>query len=286
MDVYYIRLGGGEGYLGIPWWWFDVLLVWVGLMGAVIWLYGRAMARPTFAAWGVGLGGSLGWLFVRLMSNETPAPPFIVVAAIVGGVGGFLAYRILLGLAMSLGVSLAASILAAALISSTPSGTWDAVEHGAADVVGTVLMTTTVVEKASANKDKVSMEKNRQMQIEPHVIGAIQGVLNAWGQWWSALGFFTCALLAVIFLAALAGGFAAGLMWPDFSVTVVTGMGGALMMMGMAARIKGWILPDADLFPNSFGGWLILLAIVGGVGVAVQSVLFKDKQDEQYPTAS
>ena len=274
MDVYYIRMGGGEGFLAVPWWWFDVLLIWLALMGSVIWLFGSAMVRATLTVWGLSFGAVLGWLFVRLLSNETPAVPWIMIGGLVGAVGGFAAYRLLLGVAFGLLLGLSVTCVVTAVLAPTEVSVWSAMAEGASDVRGTVLRSTEAVEEARAENRKLSHEQLQQFQIEPRVLRALRLLFKAFGAWWSEMGLLMGGLAAIVFLIAAGGGTLLGLMFEKPAVTLVTGLGGALMML---AGLAPWI---GGAYPSGFLSWWILLAAVGGVGVVIQSALFKDESSE------
>ena len=198
-----------------------------------------------------------------------------MIGGLVGAVGGFAAYRLMLGVVFGLLLGLSVTCVVMALLAPTETAVWSAMETGASDVRGTVLASTKAVAEAQAANRKLSHEQMQQFQIEPRVLRALQLFFKGLGAWWSQVGLLMGGLAVIVFLAAAGGGTLLGLMFEKPAVALVTGMGGALMML---VGLAPWI---GSVYPSGFLSWWILLAAVGGVGVAIQSILFKDDSSEE-----
>jgi len=260
MTDYHIRVG--EGILAVPWWWFDALLVWLAAIGLVLYLLGRRLVRPAFGAVGLIVGAAAMFAVATawIAQHWPQAPPaaFATIGGILGGLAGFLLWRLGIGLILAVAIAIIAPV-ACLLATRTPGP-----EIGAPLVeLREELQTTARPNNASdapAPRDALaSLDKARQ------------AIWQTSRDWWAALPNGHRWLLGTLCIGGALLALLIGLALPGFSAALVTALLGSLMLAGPVYRLAAVIGERAQaLLPQNPRVFLYALLIATLVGAILQ----------------
>ncbi|MHC4217528.1 MAG: hypothetical protein ACYSU7_03640 [Planctomycetota bacterium] len=264
------------------------------LVGLVLWVAGRRVLRTSFAAAGLILGGVLGWAATDLdvvAAMTVPAWVFAVVGSVLAAIVFAAAYRMVL-----------AGSIALLLATLAPLGVWTAAELGALPLQGgeTVAQKPLFAGTTTATTNEPATDLDRWLEDvfgvpgeepppagdeEPAPVPAPaegEADANPWRQWWDNAADVLVSVpvtiwqetpeplrWSVVAAAAVGGllGLVLGAAAPSFSASVVTALGGSVIMISsawtLAARLEA--PPDRWLptTPKAILAWWIALSVIG-----------------------
>jgi len=279
MQTYDVRFG--DVLIQMPWWWLDGLLIWLGLMGVILFLFGRRLVRPMFAVVGLVFGGLVGLAVVSGWLTDWESTPFIMIGAVIGGVVCFALYRLGMGVVLALVVGLAAPLgmmyaqgQPGPPIEQPAVETYHAVAEQITPTAGNVEEGAQTDESGGQNALALTPESLTQPIAEG--FGKVQTTL---AEWWDGLAVRTRVLL--ISLAGGAGtlGLVLGILFPALSAALATALIGSLLMIGGAARLSETYL-TMNLMPATFRGTLALILIATLIGALFQWTILRPRTDK------
>jgi len=306
MQMYEIQIG--ERLIGVPWWWFDALLGWMGLMGLVLWLCGKPLIKPTAAFTGLLIGAIAGAVAVSSLTADMPPLPFAIGAAMILGFFGWLAWRLWLG--FGLGAILVVTTVAVVIMASgltldpLPTKTGEAINEVRLaygfDVTVTNGDTSQPVENDDTTTDPDTPDKSDTPQtgtngpdgdtgepgaggyeppkwsvLKPKVMTPLE---DGFDQWWEATTSGQVATLLIASSAVAMLGLIIGIMLPNFSgPLVIAAVGVDLMSVGVLRLLAAFAPSLYDTILGS-GVYLVFGALaVTLFGATVQWVIYRKK---------
>lgn len=275
MSDYHIRIG--QGVLEVPWWWLDALLVWLAAVGLVLWLLGRRLIRPALGAVGLIIGAAAMFaLATAWIAQHWPnAPPaaFATIGGLIGGLAGFLLWRLGVGAIFALAVAIIAPI-ACLIATGTPGPT---IEQPLVELREDL--------RAALNRsgDPVSETPDAAPAAPQDALGPLtkarDAVRQAVNEWWAALPNGQRWLLGTV---CIGGGLLAlliGLALPYFSAALVTALLGSLMLAAPIYRLADLIGERAETaLPQTPRPFLYALLIATLVGALLQWTVFRPRR--------
>lgn len=264
------------------------------ILGLMLWIGGRRLARPALAIVGLLLGGFVGWLVGSVLGLGLVS---WAIALAAGGVLAFLAAQlermaVTIGLTMVLGVTAGASTIfvmsavhAARKAKADPPVTFesqhprppDAWTAGApADLVEFLneIRVSTEFERetepaADADAEARAAEAAKQSAARARALGG--ELLRAAKE---ALAESPREAIAGVVSAAVVGallGLALGVLTPAFATALMTGLLGAALWLGCGAGIAVRLgVPGVSWLPDSWLGWLVLWTVTAVIGLCIQ----------------
>jgi hypothetical protein len=276
-------------------------LIPVGLLfvcGLVLWLAGRRVMRPGFAATGLIVGGALGWGIGE--AGDLGVAPWVAgaVGAVLAAMVAAMAYRLAL-----------AGVVGLLLGTLAPLGVWTAAEHGVFDSTATPAE---MVDQTPLFADQPAPEGGGSVEtaagltdgIDPELAEWLENIfrvennpppvqaINVTEETRAALtwleGIATdvveaakavwaqspAALRGSLLAAAVAGamlGFVVGAAAPALSAAAVSALGGSILLLGSAWTI-GARLGEGEVpwMPQSATTWTAVWLIIAFLGLAIQ----------------
>ncbi|QNN22147.1 hypothetical protein HED60_07630 [Planctomycetales bacterium ZRK34] len=270
MQTYDLRFG--DVLIQMPWWWLDGLLIWLGLMGLILFFFGRRMVRPMFAVVGLVGGALFGLAAAKTFFAEWPAVAFVIIGAVVGAALGFALFR--LGMGLLLGTLLAVAAPVGLLIAQGQTG--PAIEEPIVQTYHTVAEA--IVETVQADADSNDAALKLKSLSEPLQEGA-DGVRAAASEWWGAME--VSARVTLVSLCGAAGilGLVLGLIFPSFGAAITTAMVGVLMMIGGIGRLTETHL-SMDIMPGTARGMVVTVVAATIIGALIQWTIFRPRTDK------
>ncbi|MBI1371355.1 MAG: hypothetical protein GC159_01145 [Phycisphaera sp.] len=311
MDTYQIQIG--ERLVGVPWWWFDVLLGWVGLMGVILWLFGKPLIKPTAAITAMVGGAVLTGLIVDATLPSVPVMPCVVAAGVILAVLGWLMWRLWLGfgLAKIFVIAAAAVIVATSGLSFEPLP--DAVARAADEVRATYGVDVTITNDATnspetpAAPDATPDANTTATEPAPPTTGsngpegdagtsgaeappkweelrdrASAPLKSGFDQWWQNTTAGQVALLLSVCSAVAMLGLVLGIMFPNFSGPLVIAGVGVSFMTGGVLRLTAWLAPS--LYETAIASGVYCVAGVLGVtllGATIQWTVYRKRSTDK-----
>jgi hypothetical protein len=271
MQTYDVRFG--EVLIQMPWWWLDGLLIWLGLMGLILFFFGRRMVRPMFAVVGLVAGALFGVAVAKTFFAQWQVLAFVIIGAVVGAALGYALFR--LGMGVLLGALLAVAAPVGLLMAQGQTG--PAIEqpiaqtyHGIAEAV-----VETVKADAGAEADAQAALKSLTEPIQQ----GLDGFDAAVTEWWNAME--VSARVTLISVCAAAGilGLVLGLIFPGFAAAITTALVGVLMMIGGIGRLTETHL-SMNIMPATARGLVILIVAATIIGALIQWTIFRPRTDK------
>jgi len=292
MEMYEIQVG--DRLIGVPWWWFDVLLGWLGLMGFVLWLFGKPLIKPTAAALGLVFGAFATFVALRTFLPDVAPLTWTIGAGMAAAVFSWLLWRLWLGVTTG-GLFATAAVAACVafagiVVDPVPGAIATAAEELRAAYrvdVAPPADDTTPADTATETEDEAAAGANgpdgqtgangvpQWEQLRPKTLGVIE---DAAYQWWEATEPKHVALLLASAAATAVLGLVLGILFPNFATPLVIAHLGVLFMLGGTLRLIGSLSPS--LYDTATASGLTILAVVGGLGLfgaCVQWGLYRRK---------
>lgn len=262
--------------LSLPWWWFDAVVAWAGVMGLVLWAFGRRLVKPMFIVMGLGSGALVASGIGLEMGFGQGAILWAAGGALVGAVAGFALWRVGVGLT----VAIAAAVIGAAVamtVTQTPAPALDpAIAQAQTDFQKD--MASAAVDDIHANvtadhtADAVPLARPFAKAADP--------VGKALADWWGSSSAGARWIVAVSALGAGMLGFVLGMIFAERFAAAVMALCGAVMMLPAAAWVVGQ-LPEgvAAWVPRSMVGVGVVLGVLTVIGAVIQWTVFRKATD-------
>lgn len=243
-----------------------VLLAIVFVVGAVLWLSGKRLARPACAVSGLMLGGVGGWALAnQLGESGSYILPLMIGAAIVGALlAGFL-FRVWMGLSGA--VILAVIVPAASLV-------WQ----------GTTPPTVQITEE---NLPEITVEtegegKGFLTQLSDAGRAAYEEQTELLHTWWDGMGAAGRTLIIVSALIGVFVGLLIGLIQPHFSASVQSALVGSILIFLAGRQLLTHFMPEqTGWLPSTPRGAVLTVGLITVAGLAIQWTLFRKRADKE-----
>ena len=98
----------------LPPWWLDAVLIWLALLGVILWFLGVKLVRPVLGLIGLAGGAGLAAAFVEARFPDAIAWPWIIAGAAMFAVTAYLMWRLLV--AVMLGGTVALVMLSGVML--------------------------------------------------------------------------------------------------------------------------------------------------------------------------
>jgi hypothetical protein len=256
------------------------ILLAVIIVGLVLWLLGRKLARPAGAISGLIAGGAAALAASQAIGDGGLLLVWMVVGCIIGAVLAWLLFRIWMGLAAAVVLGL---VLPAAVVlfqGPPPQGETAAADEQVAEVHQPV-------DLPPADHSQPPDVQADELADDP--AAAIADKLRrqydkavTWGRdWWTrqpparqkAVG-YTAAGGAII-------GLLGGLAWPNLAATLLSALAGAFMVLAAGKQfIELYASDAADWVPQRLAVQLTILGLITALGVMVQWTIFRGEADK------
>lgn len=286
MQTYDLQFG--NNLIQMPWWWPDAMLIWLGLMGLILFLFGRRLVRPMFGVVGLVVGGLGGLTLARMMFPDTSIMPFVIIGAILGAVIAFALYRLGMGfvLALIFGVT---AVVALMIMQGQDGPPIDkpiaAAYHQILDTVATASKQNAEADakaEAAGDKDHTAIKLDAAAlahSLEDPIEKGLKDTGQAVADWWNAMSVSQRALLVTIGGGAWLLGFVLGVIFPPITAALVTAGIGSLMMIGGIGRLLAGYL-SMDIMPETVRNLALMLVIMTIIGALIQWTIFKPRADK------
>lgn len=273
----------------IPWWWLNAVMVWAGVVGLVLWLFGRQLVKPMFALVTAGLVALLVSLGVRYFSTEMPLTYWLIGGALVGALAGWLLARLAVAIvfAVVLGIVAPWAVVAAQGVELPAFA-----EPVAAAIADLREQTAEAIETAEeAEPDDAAQEGEAEgeeapTRIDPEQLPSLgeayadlrEELSTVWSEWWEERSGSTRWAVVSAAGAALVLGGALALVLPNLAGALMTALLGVLLMLWPACWLVG-SLPEGATGWIPRGGWALALVITLGVllGALIQWTIFRPR---------
>lgn len=243
------------------------------VVGAVLWIAGGRMIRPTLGVTGLLLGGVAGWVF-----GSEYGDPWVLWGAVLGlgivcCVLAVVLFRVWMSVSFAIFLALAVPVIVVAwqhnapLPDQPPEQTRAAVaeavddlsldrEHVSADRVGDIDLTATMRDAWSYVRDQA---RARWQSLDPNLRRTL-GVTALFG--------------------AIAGA-VLGLTAPKLSARLISSFnGGCLMLGGVYPVVKHWAPQQMDMLPDTSRGVLAVAGLITALGVIIQWTVSRRPADK------
>lgn len=264
MDNYQINFG--HHVLSVPWWWYDALLGWLGVMGLILYFLGHRLVRPSFALMGLlgGAGMSLlavnGWV-VHQWPTASPGP-FVAVGALVGAVAAYLLWRLEVGVVMAVVAGLIAPVGYMLVMQIPPPALGEPLSQGWEEL-RTVLAT---------GNTQAADPSQIPVVLEP-IHRTCMSMVEVFQLWWGALGANPQWMIGALGVGGATAAMFIGFALPRFCSMFCTSLFGVLLLSGGVYRLGGlwaWLGSTLPTEPKNIGLAVLVATLVG---VAIQSAL-------------
>jgi hypothetical protein len=269
MDHYRLLLG--RTVLELPWWWLDALLAWSGLIGLVLWLFGRHLIRPFFGILGLIDGGIFGLLLATRVFTSYPVMLFVIAGAVLGAVTAWSMYRLGMGVVLAVTTAVVAPIVVVSVMGAPQPALGEPIKHAISEIAAA----TSIPEDATTNENGQTVLKpgSAPPLMTDSVNKAIDDVRSAFSDWWSKLpGSVSSIVLAAVVIGAI-NGVVLGTMVPGLASAFVASLLGVLLMAGGIQRLFGSSLKSFT--PDSPQGTMIMLGVLVVIGAGLQLTVFR-----------
>lgn len=274
MQTFDVRFG--QTVIQMPWWWLDGLLIWLGLMGLILFFFGRRMVRPMFAVVGLVAGSLFGLAVARTFFVEWQVLAFVIIGAVVGAALGYALFR--LGMGALLGILLGVAAPVGLLLAQGQTG--PAIEAPIAQTYHAVAEAVVETVKADPANDDARADAHAALKsLHEPLREGIDGLKAALAEWWNAME--VSARVTLISVCAAAGilGIVLGLIFPGFAAAITTAMVGVLMMIGGVGRLTESHL-SMNVMPQTVRGMVIGVVAATIIGAFIQWTIFRPRTDK------
>lgn len=269
MQTYDLRFG--DTLIQMPWWWLDGLLLWLGLMGLIVFLFGRRLVRPLFAVMGLTLGALLGLALVKTYWADTSPTLFVAGGALIGAVAAFALYRVGMGLVLALLVGLAAP--AGMLIFQGKPG--PAIEEPIVQLVSDIREAVSQV----TSDDQKSADLSKLPSMVDIADKSLTQIKEATTTWWNEQDTSYRVLLMTLAGGLGVLGFLIGLVFPGIGGALATAFVGSMMMIGGIGRLVGTHL-NMDIMPDTARNLIMMIVVMTLIGALIQWMILRPGTDK------
>lgn len=254
-----------------------LLLGLVTVMGLVLCLLGRRLARSACTLASVAGGGATAYALARGSTGQELLFVWIIAGGIVGLVVGWFLFRVWMGLALGLVLGLAASTVTLALQDNLPPLVPESARNLWRDVTAPI----TQDQSPDQDKDTVDVKQLPQLLGEPlreRLRPVLDDELEALDTWWTATSAGARSVLVVAVGAGVLIGLIVGLIGPHLTATVLSSLLGAVLIVG---SVGGMDLPRIEAFlPHGPTAQIGAASLITVAGVLLQWTIFRRKTDK------
>lgn len=286
----YVFVIGEQQTLEMPWWWYDALMVWAGVIGVVLWLFGRQLVKPLFAIVTAAALSAIVAAVVRYFSDQMPLVYWVSGAAIVGAAIGWLLARLALASLFAIVLAISATLATLGFLGVAFPAVGEPIQEAVNEFRA---VTTPDVELDEDGEPIEQPEPEPADNAEvvdaedlPPLLEIWQDLREqlgeAWTEWWDEReGSTRWAILSAAGGAFVLGG-ALALVLPNLAGALATALLGVILMLWPINRliihlpegVVGWI-------PRN--GWQLAIVITLFVllGALIQWAIFRKPAKEE-----
>lgn len=259
--------------------WELYVLMGVGVLGLVMWMLGRKLARPACATGGLVLGG-LGGFALAHSAGIGASWHFVSVmaAAMAGCLLAWFMFRLWMGLsaAVILGLAVPAGVLVVRGVPPLPEAQAQIQLHDAGEPLQ--------FDNAESSSPPTTLEDQARAIISPLLTALRQELerqLASIRAFWTHLGGQAQWTLLIAAFAGASFGLVTGLIAPYFAASIQTALVGGLLLLGVAIRLSQTHLSESSRFlPTEVRGRLLLLGLITLAGIGIQWTLSARRTDK------
>jgi hypothetical protein len=253
------------------------IVLWtLSVLGLILCMTGRKLARPLFALAGMSLGAAIAFILPKGTTDPTMSLVWIIAGGVVGVVLGFLLFRIWMGIGLALVLALAIPAVGLALHGQLPS-----LESVTDENLMMPFGRQTTAPRDNDDTDAPSGAAGEMLPVD-EIIESMRRFVDsqdeAIGDWWDDLG--AGGQYTVTFCAgagALIGLFI-GLIGPYFAASVIAALIGSSLVLSSLQQLN---LPYLDSrLPSTPRAVLMTIGLITAACVIVQWTVFRRKADK------
>jgi len=258
------------------------------LVGVVLWLIGRKIARPACTVGGLVVGGVIGLFGGMEFFGATTAIVLGIGVAVVVGILAYVLFRVWMGISLALMFALLTPVAGLAYRGEA--------EPVAPTSHNDLMLDQNALAPGSGPSDWFSSEDDAggdnategdgegqaaTFQVGDRLRGLYEQQQREVRAWWNSLGAAGRALVAGCSAGGALVGIILGLLLPYLAAMIQTSVvGGALMLLGAWPQLP-WLAPDlAEMFPPTIRLMVLALGLITLLGVSLQWMLFGRKSDD------
>lgn len=242
------------------------------LVGLVLWLIGRKIARPACAVGGLVAGSALGFVGSQQLLGGQSVILLMIGAAVITAILAYVLFRVWMGISLALLLALLAPIAGLAW-----RGDVATVEP---PTVSELLIPDSQIESDGDGGD-ADADAEGEASLGEHlreVYGWYQSELTAW---WSSLGATGRTMVMGASAVGALVGMIFGLLMPYFAATVQTAtVGGGLILLAAWPQLPRFAPELAESLPPTTRSMVLALGLITALGVVLQWTLFGRKSDD------
>ena len=258
-----MELRFADTLIQMPDWWLTALIIWVGLLGVILWLLGRKLVRPVLGLAGLVAGAALAMGFVRARWPEAPALPWAIAGSIITGIAAWMMWRLAVGVGLAVIIAIIVPWTVLAWTDIPPPPMWEPLAAAAQQMS----------ESLAADDGPIDVAV---------VLGeAWTSVTEAWTGWWNGLEGGNQWLLMGAGVGAGTLALLVGLALPGLGAALLTAMLGAAMMSPATGRLLALAPADVAAWaPATPRQYVVILGLVSVIGAVIQWAIFRRSADK------
>lgn len=259
----------------LPPWWLDAVLIWLALLGVILWFLGVKLVRPVLGLIGLAGGAGLAAAFVEARFPDAIAWPWIIAGAAMFAVTAYLMWRLLV--AVMLGGTVALVMLSGVMLWSDMPRPWEGESDEATQRSSD--------EGAEAEEEATESEADEGSGVEAAVRAYVETeatkIAERWRGWWASLHQTHQWLLMGGALGAGTLALLVGLALPRLSASLITALLGVLLITPGAARWLPMLGEQAAAWlPRDGRQYMLILLIATLIGAFMQWAFFRKSADK------
>jgi hypothetical protein len=252
--------------------WQLYVVIGTGVLGVLLWMLGRKLARPACAVGGLVWGGMGGFVLVQQFGLTQWLFLFVVVAGLTGCLLAWFLFRVWMGISAAIILGLA--IPAAVLVwqGTPPPEPIEPAEHAHADAPPAAL-----IDAQTLKLEGEELAKKIADDVQARLRAVYEDQAAAIRGWWERLGSGGQWTMLIAAAAGASFGLIVGLIAPYFAASIQTSLVGGLLMLFAAIHLTQ--SSAAGFLPTELRGRLLLLGLITLAGIGVQWTLSAKRTD-------
>jgi hypothetical protein len=263
--------------LAMPWWWFDALVGWLGVMGVLVWLFGWRLVKPMFMVMGLLEGTLAAMLVARAVSPGADVTGWCLGGALLGAIAGFMLWRIGVGLGLAALGALAGLAIGLAINAAPLPAVSDALTQSTDAFRQTLAKAAVEDIKAKVTADKVESG----VKISEPLTQAADPLRKTVGDWWAGLATSAKWVLGSCSVGLAGIAFVVGIVFARSVSALVTAFIGTLMMAPGVHRLLDFapasVTQKVSLSPGAVG---VAILVAGVIGALIQWTQLRKSADK------
>ena len=241
------------------------------VVGLVLWLLGRKLARPACAIGGLLAGSCVAAFFVRDWSDVTGQLATVIGSGVAGCVVAFLLFRIWMG--MTCAIVLALAVPAGMLMTTDAPD----VETPAA---AQLMIQTTPSGPTDGESDAAEDGETELSDLRQQLESLYEEQRQAMEAWWKSLSAEARRMAIVSAGIGTIIGLLGGLIFPYMTSSIMSAFLGAMLVIGCSLTfIRIHATTEPSWLPDDPQTFLAAASLITAVGVTLQWTLFRRKAD-------